>query len=218
MKKRKNKQKKKKKKKKSKNHVFDFGQFRLWPKSREFHERTPKREKKERNLWRERERSANFWAPHPSGPHPFGAAPPFGVAPPFGGPTFSGFGPHPSVFPSLSGFGPHPQGPHHDTHTLDPHGLAPRVASWCRNSFLFVKTASLPRVHARKFRVCVERWWGAPPTIPPTFSALTVHGQSGTLCTNTLSEDFDTFDPGAGGGPHPSAAGIIRCTKCCAWN
>ena len=41
---------------------------------------------------------------------------------------------------------------------------APRVASWCPCTFLFVKTARLPRGHARKFRVCVEkRWRRLPP-------------------------------------------------------
>ena len=40
-----------------------------------FHEKTPKREKKERKLWRERKKSAKFWAPHPSGLHPSGLPP-----------------------------------------------------------------------------------------------------------------------------------------------
>ena len=54
-----------------------------------FHEKTPKREKKERKLWREREKSAKFWAPTlRGGDHPSGRAPPFGA-----GPTFWG-GPH----------------------------------------------------------------------------------------------------------------------------
>ena len=67
-----------------------------------FHEKDPQeREKKERKLWREKEKkSAKFFgpppfgAPHPSGPHNFGA------------PTFSGFG------------APHPLGPHHDTKNM----------------------------------------------------------------------------------------------------
>ena len=54
----------------------------------------PKREKEERNLWREKGRkSAKFWAPHPSGLHPSGP-------PPFGASTLRGL--HPS--------GPHPSG------------------------------------------------------------------------------------------------------------
>ena len=58
-----------------------------------FHERNPKREKKERKLWREREKSANF------GPSTFR------------GPTFSGFGPHPSrLHPSSLPFGGPPFG------------------------------------------------------------------------------------------------------------
>ena len=55
-----------------------------------FHERTPKREKKERKLWRGGKKSAKFWAPHPSGP-----------------PTLPGpipeAGPHPS--PTILGLG-----------------------------------------------------------------------------------------------------------------
>ena len=41
-----------------------------------FHERTPKREKKERKLWREREKKREFWAGPPSEPPPFASGPP----------------------------------------------------------------------------------------------------------------------------------------------
>ena len=57
-----------------------------------FHEWTPKREKKERKLWREKgKKKAEFWAPHLRGPT-------------LRGPTFSRFG--------LPPFGAHPTGPH----------------------------------------------------------------------------------------------------------
>ena len=51
-----------------------------------FNEKTPKRGKKERKMWREREKSAKFWAPHPSKPHPSVPHPslppsPFGAPP-----------------------------------------------------------------------------------------------------------------------------------------
>ena len=59
-----------------------------------FHERTPKREKKERQLWREREeKSAKFCALQILCPPPFWA-PPF-WAPQFKPPLFLGLGPHP---------------------------------------------------------------------------------------------------------------------------
>ena len=63
-----------------------------------FHE-TPKREKKERKMWRgERKKSAKFWAPHPSGPHTSGPHP-------FGAPLL---GPPPFRPPPV---GPPPSGP-----------------------------------------------------------------------------------------------------------
>ena len=53
----------------------------------------PKREKEERKLWREKgEKSAKFWAPHPSGLHPSGSTL---RGPPFGAPLFLGLGLHP---------------------------------------------------------------------------------------------------------------------------
>ena len=54
-----------------------------------FNERTPKRGKNGRKLWQEREKSAKFWASHPSRRHPSGL-PPFGWPPPFGCPHPSG--------------------------------------------------------------------------------------------------------------------------------
>ena len=54
-----------------------------------FHEKTPREGRKERILRRDREKSAKFWASHPSGPHPSGLHP---------------SNPHPS--------NPHPSGPH----------------------------------------------------------------------------------------------------------
>ena len=71
----------------------------------------PKREEEERKMRREEgKKSAKFWAPHPSGLHPFGAlqtpfgAPPFG-APPFGAPPFRvpRFGAPPFGASTLSG-------------------------------------------------------------------------------------------------------------------
>ena len=63
-----------------------------------FNEKTPREGKKERILWREREKkSAKFWAPHPSGPHPSGPHflwvwAPHPSAPALRAPTFSGCG------------------------------------------------------------------------------------------------------------------------------
>ena len=58
----------------------------------QFHEKTPRETQKQRNGGGKGRKSAKFWAPHPSGPHPFGAPlslglgpPPIG-APPFGAP------------------------------------------------------------------------------------------------------------------------------------
>ena len=53
---------------KSKRAHFRAPALRTPPK---FHEKTPKREKKERKLWREREKKRENLAPHPSGPHFF---------------------------------------------------------------------------------------------------------------------------------------------------
>ena len=85
-----------------------------------FHEKTPREGRKERILWREREKSAKFWAPHPSDPHL--QAPTFSwvwaptlLVPTFRPPLFLGLGPHPSaptlraphsLAPAFSGFGP----------------------------------------------------------------------------------------------------------------
>ena len=77
-----------------------------------FHERTPKREKKERKLWRDREKKREIFGPptlrSPTlrGPTPRGATlrVPTLRGPPFGSPPFPGLGSHPS--------GPHPSGPH----------------------------------------------------------------------------------------------------------
>ena len=79
-----------------------------------FHERTPKREKKERKLWRGGKKKARNFGPRTlRGPTLRG--PPFG-APPFGAPPFgahlSGFGPPTLGPPTLRGpipeAGPHP--------------------------------------------------------------------------------------------------------------
>ena len=67
----------------------------------EFNGKTPKREKKERKLWREREKNAKFWAP-----------------PPFGAPSNP---PSPPSSPLLQGLGPHPWAPPFSTiptHTI----------------------------------------------------------------------------------------------------
>ena len=61
-----------------------------------FHVRTPKREKKERKLWRGGKKSAKFWASHPSGPHLFKV-----WAPTFRGPP----GSRPTPFAHHSRFG-----------------------------------------------------------------------------------------------------------------
>ena len=93
----------------------------------------PKREKKERKMWRERKKSAKCWASHPSGPHPSGPHPsgPHPSGPHPSGPHPSGphpSGPHPSG-PHPSGphpSGPHPSGPHPSgPHPSGPHPSGP---------------------------------------------------------------------------------------------
>ena len=70
-----------------------------------FHGKTPKREKKERKLRREMEKSAKCWALHTSGPHPSGLHPSgltFRSQSYAGPPTFSG------LAPTFSSSGPPP--------------------------------------------------------------------------------------------------------------
>ena len=83
------------------------------------HKKIPREERKERVLWREREKKArNFGpptlrpptlrGPYPSGPLPF--VPPHpSCPPPVGAPLFLGWAPHPSNPPP---FEPHPSNPH----------------------------------------------------------------------------------------------------------
>ena len=87
--------------------------------------RPPKREKKERKLWREREKSAKFWAPHPSDPHPSG--------PPFGAPTLRG--PTPKQAPTLRGPTPK-QAPTLRGPTSGPTSGAPPFQFWAHVFFL----------------------------------------------------------------------------------
>ena len=93
-----------------------------------FHERTPRERKKKENCGGKKEKSAKFWAPHPSGLHPSKLHPSGSTlrGPTFSGlhffwvwastlrgPTFSRFGPPPFGAPTFGAptFGAHPSGP-----------------------------------------------------------------------------------------------------------